>query len=197
VLFIREPTDDEISLLCERLPEFCRLPGEQHAVLVDEMGFLFLNHVEIGRLLLHEVPESTATMIGLVTFVGGGPDGGPHHQVAVRIPFSDRRAEQFLKAEARQLPKEGHGLIMIEGPTSANELKVWIPLIQRRFQPQIHTRVSGVCLFEGGMVPVANRYNWLVQAKLITNCHAKAPLPDWIRAAVESARESFGHAASE
>jgi len=86
---------------------------------------------------------------------------------------------------------------MIEGPTSANELKVWIPLIQRRFQPQIHTRVSGVCLFEGGMVPVANRYNWLVQAKLITNCHAKAPLPDWIRAAVESARESFGHAASE
>ena len=186
VLFRREPTDDEVSLLCERLPEFCKLPGEQQAALVDEMGFLFLNHTDVGRLLLHELPELADTpLIGLVTLVGGGPDGGPHHQVAVRIPFSDKRAEQFLTAEARQLPKEGRGLVMIEGPSSASELKVWSPLVQRRFQPRIHTRVSGVCLFAGGMVPVAGRYNWLVQAKLLTNPHAKAPLPDWIRAAVE------------
>jgi hypothetical protein len=198
VLFRREPTDDEILLLCDRLPDFCRLPGQQRAELVDGMGFLFLNHVEIGRLLLHEVPELADTpMIGLVTFVGGGPGEGPHHQVAVRIPFSDKRAEQFLTEEARQLPEEGRGLIMIDGPTSANELKVWRPLIQRRFQPHIHTRVSGVCLFGGGMVPVANGYDWLVQAKLITNPHAKVLLPDWIRAAVESASESFGRGGSQ
>jgi hypothetical protein len=198
LLFRREPTDDEISSLCDRLPDFCRLPGEQSAELLDGLGFLFLSHVEIGRLLLHEVPELAETpVIGLVAFVAGGANGSPLHQVAVRMPFSDTRAEQFLTAEARQLPSDGPGLIMIDGPTSENELKVWTPLIQRRFQPRIHTRVGGVCLFGGGMTPSGNSYDWLVQAKLITNAHARVPLPEWIQGAVASASETFRRAASQ
>lgn len=198
VLFRREPTDNEISALCDHLPDFCRLPGQQSAELVDGMGLLFLRHDEIGRLRFHEIPELVDTpMIGLAMFRGGGPGGAPHHQVAVRIPFSDKRAEQFLHKEAQQLPKEGSGLVMISGPTSRNELNAWSALIQRRFKPGLHTRVSGVCLFGGGMVPVGNSYGWLVQAKLIVNPHARVALPGWIHSVVASASEAFGRAASQ
>jgi hypothetical protein len=187
VQFRREPTDDEISLLCDRLPNFCCLRGQQRAELADGMGFIFLDEVEIGRLRYHEIPELADTpMIGLAMFQSGGPGGTPHHQIAVRIPFSDTRADEFLHDEAKQLPKQGPGLIMICGPTSRNELRVWSALIQRRFEHRIHTRVSGVCLFAGGMVPVANGYGWLVRAELVLNPHARVALPDWIRTVLVS-----------
>lgn len=194
--FRREPTDDEISVLCDHLPSFCRLPERRSAELADGMGFLFLDHVEIGRLRLQEIPELADTpMVGLVMFQGGGPGGAPHHQVAVQIPFSDKRAEQFLTAEAKQLPKDGPGLLMIRGPTSRNELRVWGDLIQRRFQPHMHTRVGGVCLFDGGMMPVGNTYGWLVQAHLIVNPHARLALPEWIHTVIASVSGTSGDGA--
>jgi hypothetical protein len=187
IQFRREPTDKEVEVLCDRLPEFCRLPGRHSAELVDGMGFLFRDESDIGWLRFHDIPELAATpMVGLAMFQSGGPGGGPHHQVAIRIPFSDTRAESFLTDEAKQLPKAGPGLIMICGPSSPNEVKVWTNLIQQRLQPKLHTRVSAVCLFTGGMVPVDSRYGWRVQASLITNPHAKTPLPNWMTAAVES-----------
>jgi hypothetical protein len=41
VLLRREPTEEETAILCDRLPEFCRLQGPQQAELTDELGFLF------------------------------------------------------------------------------------------------------------------------------------------------------------
>ncbi len=75
---------------------------------------------------------------------------------------------------------------MICGPTSKNEVRVWDALIQRRFQPKMHTRVSGVCLFAGGMTPVGGCYDWLVRASLIANPYSGTSLPDWIRNAIRS-----------
>lgn len=152
ILFRREPTDDEIEILCNRLPEFCGLPGQQRAELVDGMGFLFLNYVPIGHLLLCEVPElADAPMIGVTAFFSGGLGGGPHDQVSVRIPFKDERVEEILRDEAKRLLKGEPGLVMINVLTSPKEISVWVSLIERRSQPKIHTRVSGVCLFSGGM----------------------------------------------
>jgi hypothetical protein len=186
--FRREPTEAEIIALCVHLPDFCRLPGQQNATLADGMGWLFLDHVEIGRIRLHEIPELADTpMIGIIMFPSGGPGGTPHHQVAVRIPFSDKRAEEFLRSEAKQLPKEGPGLVMICGPTSPNELKVWTELIQRRLQPKINTRIAGVCLFSGGMEPVGKKYGWLLRTTLIINPHARVPLPKWVQTVIASA----------
>ena len=189
--FRREPTDEEIELLCDRLPEFCRLPGRQSAELIDGVGFMFRDESAIGWLRFHDIPElATTPMVGLAMFQSGGPGGGPHHQVAVRIPFSDTRAESFLTDEAKQLPKGGPGLIMICGPSSSNEATLWTNLIQQRLRPDLHTRVSAVCLFSGSMAPVGPRYGWLVRASLITNLHARTPLPNWMTAAVKSNKNS-------
>jgi len=185
VILRREPTFDEIALLCDHLPEFCRLTGPQRASLKDEVGFLLLNHAPVGHLPHSAIPEiAEVPMIGLGVFFSDD------RVVNVRIPFSDDRASRLLGAEAEQLPRGGRGLVMISGPASANELNVWTPLIQRRLQPRIHTRVSGVCLFEGAMRPIANRYDWLVQANLVVNPYAKVALPSWVQTAVTIASEA-------
>jgi hypothetical protein len=179
-----------------RLSEFCGLPGPQRAELVNGMGFLFLNHVEIGKLAVCEVPQlaSTPTIGVTVFFSDPAGGGGPHHQVSVRIPFTDDRAEEILKTEAKQLPKDGSGLVMINVSPSPKETPVWVSLVERRFQPKIHTRVSGVCVFSGGMVPVRNQYDWLLQTKLLLNQHAQIQLPDWIKNAIVSAGKTFERA---
>jgi hypothetical protein len=196
ILFRREPTDNEVEVLRNRLPEFCQLQGQQQATLVGGLGFLFLNYAEIGRLALLEVAELAETsMIGVTAFFSdpaGG--GGPHHQVSIRIPFSDDRAERIIRTEAAQLPKEESGLIMIHESLSPRETPGWVSLIERRFQPRIHTRVGGVCLFSGGMVPIGNQYGWLLQTRLLVNQHAKIQLPGWVKTAITRAGEEFERA---
>lgn len=80
---------------------------------------------------------------------------------------------------------------MISGPSSASELRVWGPLILRRFQPNILTRIGGVCLFEGGIVPSGKKIGWEIQAHLVLNPHAASPLPPWIGETVMAADEDF------
>lgn len=77
VLFRREPTDAEVAVLCDRLPEFCRLEGQKQAELAGELGFLFLNQLPLGQLVNRQIPQLGDTpMIGLAMFVGGGQGGG-------------------------------------------------------------------------------------------------------------------------
>jgi len=198
VLFRREPTEEEIAVLCDRLPEFCRLGEQKQAELAGELGFLFLNQLPLGQLVNRQIPQLGDTpLIGLAMFAGGGQGGGPHHQVSVRIPFTDERAEEILRAEARQLPDQGVGLIMVDVAHASGSFQAWESLIRRRFQPTIHTRVSGVCLFEGGMVPTDQGYDWLLHTKLITNPHAQLPLPVWIEAGLKAAGEGFERAVQE
>lgn len=196
ILFRREPTGKEIAALRDRLPEFCQSPGQRQAELVDGMGFLFLNYVEVGKLGVCEVPELVNNpALGVTSFFSdpaGG--GGPHHQVSIRIPFTDDRAEEILKTEARQLPKDESGLVMINVSLSPKETPSWVSLIERRFQPALHTRVGGVCLFFGGMTPVGNQYDWLLQTKLLVNRHAKLQLPEWIKTAITAAGENYERA---
>jgi hypothetical protein len=98
----------------------------------------------------------------------------------------------MLTKEARQLPSGERGLIMISGPSSKKEFQVWEPLIRRRFQPKIHTRVGGVCLFDGGMVPAPDaKSDWKIQAHLILNPYAKLALPTWIEEIVKEADDEF------
>jgi hypothetical protein len=135
-----------------------------------------------------------APTIGIMMFVGGGADGGPHHKVSVQIPFTDDRAEEILRDEAKQLPKDEIGLIMINASGGIGKYDAWASLIGKRLQPKIHTRVSGVCLFEGSMVPNGSQYDWLVQTRLVVNEHARALLPNWIKSKIASAGKRFEQA---
>ncbi len=59
-------------------------------------------------------------------------------------------------------------------------MKTWEPLLQRRFQPAMHTRVGGVCLWQGGLFTTPKGEDQLFETKLIVNPHARLLLPGWI-----------------
>jgi hypothetical protein len=193
VIFRREPREAEITSLRSELPPFCVQSGQQQVTLPDELGFMLLNHTPISQGQRIEMAGVGPT-IGIMMFVGGGPGGGPNHKVSVQIPFTDERAEEILRKEAKQLPKDGIGLVMINASGGAGRFQPWASLISKRLQPKIHTRVSGVCLFEGSMVPNGPQYDWLVQTKLVVNDHAGFQLPSWIQATIKEAGEQFEQA---
>ena len=186
VIFSREPTDTEFVQLVSALPQFCIEGGTKTARLNDELGVLLLNHVPVGQM-----PHSSVEGLDDLPYVGLSVFFRKDQVVTAKIAFSDDRAERMLREQSAQLPKGKRGLIMIAGPSSESELRVWQPLILRRFQPDIHTRIGAVCLFEGGMVPSGNKTCWEIQAHLILNPHATSPLPTWIEDTIVSANEAF------
>lgn len=56
-----------------------------------------------------------------------------------------------MEREAQQLPKEYPGIICINTSGVSCGYEKWIPLIQRRFQSNINTRISAVFLFSKAM----------------------------------------------
>jgi len=190
VILHREPTAQEISVLHERLPAFCRASGPQQIRLAHELGYLSLNQVEVGQLRV--APDlANKPKVGVSMFTAGGQNGGPRSQVTVQMPFTDERGGAILDYEAKQLPKEGPGLIMISVGNSPGNFDAWASCILPRFQHEIHTRVSGVCLFAECVLQTTAGYDYLVDPRLLVNPHAKRPLPDWIGLLLASAGQEF------
>jgi hypothetical protein len=66
-------------------------------------------------------------------------------------------------------------------PGLSNEVQLPY-LIEPRFRPGMHTRVSAVCLFSSGVRASehSDAWYWDVRTKLILNPHARFPLPQSI-----------------
>jgi hypothetical protein len=215
----REPGEDEIETIRANAARFCaarvavgELPLEG---LPPESAFLFLRHGELGHSVefaREELPDD----LGLLILTQGKPGEivscehlgeeylprssaakrvrgptEPDRHLLVRMPFSDERAAEFLHDEARQLPRDAPGLIMINVGEAPGAFIQWEPLIQRRFQPTINTRVSGVCLFSSGVVLTPDGGACPSQTKLLINPHAKVPLPPWVVETVAAAGAEF------
>src|SRR5215472_2900649 len=107
------------------------------------------------------------------------------------MPFSDDRAAQLVHGEARQLPTYSPGLIMIDVGSAAGAFRDWEPLIKRRFQPGINTRLGGVCLFSSGVLLTPNGGACPSATKLLVNPHAMIPLPSWVVEIIVAAGAEF------
>ncbi len=189
VLFRREPTQGETENLCRHVPEFCKLEGQQQADLTEGLGTLLLNKTPLGQVKKWTfVDRGDAPIMGLAHIE---IRGGVHRQVSVNVPFTDERAEDILRSEARQLPERGVGFIMIDVGDVIGSFQDWEAIFQRRFQPTQHTRVSAVCLFEAISGPTDTGYDWMLRTQLITNPHTQFKLPDWINEAVISAGRKY------
>jgi hypothetical protein len=179
VFLRREPKDTEVDFIVSRIPRFCCLEGMHTEELPADLGLLILNHDRPGFVQLKEhAGEENVPRLGHMTFIRG-PDGACRH-IAARMAYSDERATQFLRAEAKQLPKEYPGLIMVLMLGAPGGMRAWAPLLRKRLQPSIHTRVSGICLFESGGELTADGWVQILRTKLLQNPHARLPLPHWI-----------------
>jgi hypothetical protein len=204
----REPAADEIETIRANVARFCaarvaagELPLEGLSVsgflslrqgepgdlvelareeLPDELGLLILTQGRPGEIVGCQHPgEEFRPRSSVARRVRGGP-AEPDRHLLVRMPFSDDRAAQFLEEEAGQLPRGAPGLVMINVGAAPGAFEEWEPLIQRRFQPTINTRVSGVCLFASSVVSTPDGVACLSQTKLLVNPCAKVPLPPWV-----------------
>jgi hypothetical protein len=189
VFLRREPADEELGQLIQILPRFCHQEGIQQEELPAQLGLLLLNESAPGQVVTGDHGEEVCPRIGMARAIVG--PGEPHRHIAVRMAFSDERAEAFLTSEARQLPKDAPGLIIMDLSRAPGAFKSWEPLLKRRFQPQIHTRVSAVCLFGGGLLMTPAGEAWLPETKLLLNRHATFPLPSWIETALIEAGAEF------
>lgn len=108
-------------------------------------------------------------------------------QLSVRVPYTDLRGQQVIDAEARQLPKEGPGLICI----GTEHGKYWQSLIERSFSPTIRRRISGVLLFQTGTLLGERGLEIQTAARLLSNPHARVPLPPWLESSLHRIPATF------
>jgi hypothetical protein len=177
----REPTEEELHYILRRIPAIAGTNGTLQEELPDSLGRLLLNFTSPGVVVPAELPdEDVAPRLGFARVRRGGNE--PTRHIAVRVTFTDERAEEFLRREARQLPNTSPGLIMIQmGPTL---FRSWEPLLSRRLQPRLHTRVSAVCLFGGVIEPTDAGEDWRQHTRVIENEYAALPVADWILSCV-------------
>lgn len=128
----------------------------------------------------HPGEDNKSPRLGAATGVLGGDGTEPQRLVSVRMPFSDSRADAFLKREAKQLSKDEQGLIMMDMMGTRSGMQGWDLLLRRRLQPNVHTRVGGLCLFTKGIELGPTHVQLLFDIVTIENRHAAQPLPRWI-----------------
>lgn len=187
VFLRREPEDEDLELLVREVPEFCKLDGVQKAELPNDLGILMLNRSEPGQAVFDPPAEVNAS--GIVTIHAiKGPDE-PHRHVLITMPFSDARAASFLQKEARQLPDDTPGLVMVELREPGFE--TWERALLNIFKRGKYKWVSGVCLFRSGLNLTDQGEAWLPETSLIVNSGATLALPQWTVDQLSGARGRY------
>jgi len=185
VFLRREPTTDDIGELVPAIRSICELEGRQSRDLPD-LAILTLNAYPPGQVvLLDHSGEPNVPRLGVAKALSG-PDE-PHRHISVRMAYADDRAEAFLHKEAQQLPSDSPGMIMVEMSRVPGGTKSWGPVIQRRFQSKLHTRVSAVCIFWSWHQVTMDGDASIAETKLIANPNARFPLSTWITDALSRA----------
>jgi hypothetical protein len=177
VFLKREPTATELDLIEAEIQQGHQISGQSTVELPAGLGTLYWNYQPPGAMVLDDHGEPYTPRLSSIRAAIGD---GQHRSIAVRWPFTDTRVETFIRHEARQLPTDAPGLIMIFTSGTVGAMKAWRTLVERRLQPSINTRVSAVCLFSSGIQPTDQGEDWLPECKLIPNPYAIHTLPSWI-----------------
>jgi len=183
VFLKREPSAAELDLIADMIMQEHQARGQAAVELPYDLGTLYWNNKPPGPRGLNDhgepyTPRLSSGAVAVSTDQHGRID--QHRHITVRWPFTDVRAETFIRHEARQLPTDAPGLIMIYTSGTVGAMKAWRALIERRLQPNLNTRVSAVCLFSSALRETEQGEDWNVECKLILNPHARFPLPQWI-----------------
>jgi hypothetical protein len=177
VFLKREPTAVELDQIADTIRREHQTAGQSVVELPSGLGILYWNQQPPGALVLDDHGEPYTPRLSGASVIAGADQ---HRHIAVRWPFTDTRAETFIRHEARQLPTDAPGLIMIYTSGNVGAMKAWRALIERRLQPTLHTRVSAVCMFSSGQLQTEQGEDWRIECKLVPNPHARLPLPAWI-----------------
>jgi hypothetical protein len=181
-IFLRREPDD-FAAFREHVEECCLESPDSNVIvrqeLPDGLGLLIFNEYPAGQVVTGDHGEEVVVArLGYSRSILGPAE--PSRQIVLRVPYSDERAERFVSREARQLPNDAPGLIMIEVAHAPGAYTSWGPLIARRLRPDMNTRVGGICLFSSGQMLTENGPTVIVNTTLVLNPHAPTKLPVWV-----------------
>lgn len=185
IIFWRDPLDGEEDDLVQRACVACRLAaGERHDV--GDLASLIAKSGDTTVFIPSITPDDNKARMSIARSIGG--PGEPNRQIMVRVPFADQRAESALTHEAKQLPKDQPGLVMVDVRRQMTAFESWSQLIPHRFTPSQHTRVGGVLMFANTTAVTQFGAKLVTLLRLIPNPHARFPLPAWINEVVTEVR---------
>ena len=179
VLLFREPNDEEVGSIASAIIRLSKMSGPCSEE-VPEIAIVGTNRTPPGLVETIDYGRDFGPLLCQAkSFV---ENGIPTKSITVRIPITDTRAVRILEAEAAQLPPSHANLIIIDISSVPGALSVWKPLILRRLQPNINTRISAVCLIRWATHCRENGFALVPEVCLVVNPHASKPLPLWLSA---------------
>jgi len=141
LIFWRDPTEREVDDLVREVRRRCQdADGTRHDI--GDLASLLVKSGDPRVVIPSILPAHDGTRMSISK--GIVSPGEPNRQIVVRAPFADQRAEAILTAEARQLPSQESGLVMVDVTYQPTAFTSWMELIPRRFTPTQRTRVAGV-----------------------------------------------------
>jgi len=152
--------------------------------LPDGLGVVYCNTSQPGQFVIDDHGYPKVPRLGQASATYN--NGKTVRQIAVRLPYLDTRGNQFLAAEAAQLPGDAPGLIMVQTAGAPGAMKEWVPVIEDEFQLELYRQVSGVCLFTGGHNLTDRGAEQIIETKLILNSGAKYQLPVWLQTQLQA-----------
>jgi hypothetical protein len=187
ILFNREPTEEEEQLIVLGAIGACGAP-EGHRVEIADIASILVKAGDPQVVVPSPIPDDDRPRMAISRGIGG--PGSPSRQLIARIPFADERADEILRREAKQLPKDECGLLMANVNSQPSAFESWGERVPERFRGGLHTRVAAVILFMHATTSNERGLVWVPYVKLIPNPHAVAPLPAWITETVAAIREN-------
>lgn len=185
IVLWRDLTEGEEDELVRQACEACQAAdGERRDI--GDLASLIVKSGDPAVVIPSILPEDNGTRMSLARSVVG--PGQPNRQILVRAPFADQRAKRTLTAEAKQLPKDESGLVMVDVTGQPTAFESWAELVPLRFKSGQHKRVGGVLLFMAATTLTPQGMTWVPYLKLIPNPRPSIPLPDWITEVVEETR---------
>jgi len=134
---LRLPTDNELKRICY----WIKSSINTNEGLLDNLAYFYLDAIESPLNKKDKLMKYLPSHSHYGTYFGKGMKG------TAGIYLEDIAANEILKREAKQLSKKYPGIICIDSSQTSSGYESWVPLIKRRFQPDINKRISAVLLF--------------------------------------------------
>jgi hypothetical protein len=177
VFFHRLPTPEELRAIRPLLEEACRRGEDAERPLPNELGLVYVGQTPPGVVVVEDHGQPYTPRLGLSKVFAGATST---RHVAVRVPFFDQRAHQFLATEAAQLPDDSPGMIMIQMSAATGGMKKWAPTLEKELSlDDLYENVSVICLFASVLVGTERGESERVETVLVRNLDAARPLPEW------------------
>ncbi len=123
-----------------------------------------------------------------IGIVGASREGRLPSLAMVRLPIDDQRAARLMGAEAHHFSRDETNILAIDVSNIPGSIPDWMPLIERRLQPNLNRRFGAVVLFT--RVNQLHNANIIRGYRVLRNPYAYRPVPEPFLTAIANLDES-------